>query len=722
VNARSTVTSIALVVLAAATAAYAYLVDRGTVSDSDRAGRRTDVFPSFRVAEVTRVEIAHDSEPSLVLERDADAGGASSWTMTSPRHERADSAAVDMLLRELELATRLREVGANDAAGLDAPRAWGKVQVGKLEYRFALGGDAPRPEGAAYMRIDGEGTFVVARSLKVQLLRGADAYRDRTLLAYGASGMARVEVRAASEPGRDPGTSFTLEREGATFRVAGKGLRASRAAADRLMAALANGRAESFVDDAAADRSTASPVFTIVVTPRDAAKERVELRIGGECPGQPEDVVIVRTTPARVSACTARALVEALGTTGTALVDTSPFYAHADEIEDLRLEPVGAPLPGAGTRVEAARRGMGWHERAPEDRELTSDETDSANSLALALAQSRGTDVHHAGADDHFEPRARVTVMRTGGGASEVVELSATGSDGTALVRRADDGALLRVTRAVARRFAPHPVALRARSLWQAPFDAGSVVAVEDTCGPTAQRLELRDHTWVMRSPAGLPADAVSVADLVGTLAHAKAEAWLTEADDGGFGFEGPGACTVTLTLDATASSADAGARRVSITFGAAGDGGFYARTLDEPAVFVGSPGLREVLSHPAIDRARFHLDPGGRAAVVVVHDGIRHVVSADAGDDKLAIAMAGLYAQSALHAGPAAPDEGMGRPVLEITATTRSDGGALSEMHIAVGAETEVDGAAAYFARAAGVDATFAVPKARVTAILDAL
>ena len=103
-NARSTVTSIALVVLAAATAAYAYLVDRGTVSDSDRAGRRTDVFPSFRVAEVTRVEIAHDSEPSLVLERDADAGGASSWTMTSPRHERADSAAVDMLLRELELA------------------------------------------------------------------------------------------------------------------------------------------------------------------------------------------------------------------------------------------------------------------------------------------------------------------------------------------------------------------------------------------------------------------------------------------------------------------------------------------------------------------------------------------------------------------------------------------------------------------------------------------
>jgi len=360
------------------------------------------------------------------------------------------------------------------------------------------------------MRIDGEGTFVVDRALKVQLLRGADAYRDRTLLAYGASGIARVEVRSA-------GSSFALEREGATFRVAGKGLRASRAAVDRVMAALANGRAESFVDDAAADRSTATPAFTIAVTPRDAAKERVELRIGGECPGQPADVVIVRTAPTRISACTARALVEALGTTAAALVDASPFFAHADEMEELRIEPLGRE----GPRVEASRRGMGWHERSPEDRELTSDETDSANVLALALAQARGTDVHHAGADEHFEPRARVTVVRTGGGTTEVVEVGATGSDGTALVRRGDDGALLRVTRAVARRFAPHPVALRARSLWQAPFDAGSVVAMEDTCGPTGQRLELRNRAWVMRTPAGLPADAVSVADLLGTVAHA---------------------------------------------------------------------------------------------------------------------------------------------------------------------------------------------------------
>jgi hypothetical protein len=704
------VTSLGLVALATATAAYAYLVDASTVSDSDREGRRTDVFPSFRVAEVTRIELGHGGE-SLVLERDADAGGASTWTMTSPRREHADPAAVDVLLRELELARRLREVGASDAGGLDAPRASGTIQVGKLAYRFALGGDAPRPEGAAYMHIDGEGTFVIGRTLKVQLLRGADAYRDRTLLAYGASGIGRVEVRAAS------GESFALEREGATFRVAGRGLRASRAAVDRLMTELANGRAETFVDDATADRATAAPAFTIVVTPRESGKEPVELRIGGECPGQADDVVVVRAAPTRVSACTGRALVEALRTAGTGLVDPSPFFAHADEMEELRIEPVGRD----GPHLDAARRGTGWHERAPENRDLTSDETDSANALALALAEARGTDVHRAGPEDHFEPRARVTVVRTGGGANETVELGQAGPEGASLVRRADDGAVLLVTRAVARRFAPHTVALRGRTLWRAPFDAGSVVAVEDTCGPTAQRLELRDHSWVLRAPPGLPADAVSVTDLVGTVAHAKADAWLTEADDGSFGFDGAGACTVTLTLDANAAAADGGTRRVSIAFGAAGDGGYYARTSDDPSVLVASPGLRAVLAHPVIDRSRFRLDTSA-ATVAVVHDGVRHLVSADAGDDKLAAAMAGLYAQSALHAGPATPDEGLGRPTLEIVATGRGDGGAPVETRITVGAETQVDGAAAYFARTAGLDATFAVPKATVAAILDAL
>ncbi len=204
-------TPVALVVLAIGTAGYAYFVDRGRISDADRAARRTDVFPTFRVDQVRRVELVHGAE-TLALERDAAQGadGQPGWSMTSPRPDAADPAAVDALLRELEMAARVRTVSDDDAE-LGTPRVRGRVTVGPVEYHFVLGADAPTPEGAAYMRLEGEGTFVVERTLKVQLQRGADAYRERALVPYGASDVARLEV------GTPGGATVALERRGTAF-------------------------------------------------------------------------------------------------------------------------------------------------------------------------------------------------------------------------------------------------------------------------------------------------------------------------------------------------------------------------------------------------------------------------------------------------------------------------------------------------------------------------
>jgi hypothetical protein len=597
VNVRRMVTPATLIVLAAGVSVYATLADRGTVSDAERAGRRSNVFPSFRAEEVTRLQLVHRSE-TLVLERAADARGASRWTMTSPRHEPADPAAVDTLLRELELATRLRAVREKDAVGLEAPRIRGEVEVGPLQYQFVIGADAPRPEGSTYMRLEGEGTFVVDRLLKVQLMRDADAYRDRTLVPYGSSAMARLEVRVTS------GESFAMDRHGGTFRVTSLALRASRAAVDRVMSAMAEGRAETSLDDATAERAMGTPAVTVEVTPSSAEHERVELLLGGQCPGRPDEVVVERATPQRVSACTARTLVDALTAVSVAgLVDSSLFFAHADEMEELRLEPVGRGEP----RVEITRRGMGWRERHPEERDLTPEETDSANMLSLTLAQARGTDVRQA--DGPFEARTRVTVVRTGEGATEVVELAGPAADGVTWVRRLDDGAVLRLTREMARRLEPHPVALRARSVWPVVVDAASVVAIDDTCSPGKPHFDRRDHRWTMSTPSRLHTDAPFVVDLVETVTQAKAEAWIAERDDGTFGFDGSAACTVTLTREP--GSIDAGARRTAIILGAAGDGGFYAHTSDDPAVFVASPGLRETLLRPVVDHQHAHVDAG---------------------------------------------------------------------------------------------------------------
>jgi hypothetical protein len=731
-KARNAVTPVALVVLAASAAAYAYLVDRSTVSDADRASRRDDVFPSFRIDEVRRVELVTRSEV-LVLERESDAGV---WAMASPRQETAEPAAVDVLLREMELATRVREVPPTEAPGLDAPRVRGRVAVGSLEYHFSLGADAPRPDGAAYMQVDGEGAFVVGRSLKVQLLRTADAYRDRALVPYSAGEIGRLEARAADG-------ELVLQRQGTAFRLgSAEGLRASRAAVDRVFAALADARAEGFLDEAAAERAVVDSSLTMTITPRDTRRPRVRLLVGGACPGRADDVIVVRTEPTRVSACVAAGSVNALRVTADALVDKAPLFAHADEIEEVRLEALGA----TGPRVDLARRGTGWHERAPEDRDLGTEEADSATSLVTALAEAQAIDARQAAPADGVAPRARVTIVRTGGGsnATEVVDVAAPNVEGVATVRRLDDGALLRLPGAVARRFEPHPVALHALALWKEPFDPGEVVAIEDSCGPTPQRVELRNRAWVLRTPAGFAADAASVADLADAFAHAKADAWVDESDDGSFGLKRAGACTVTLTLG---SSADGGAPRlVGLEFGAetelkgplsehaGGERGVYARTLGGQAVAVAPEALFAISLRPAIDRSRFRLDlpaltqvvlARGRSRLRLSRAGARLARDEDGGDagrdDTLEAALAELSAQSAVHAGPPARDEGLDRPTLEITATKRVEGGLVAETRITIGAPTRAGPTPAYFARVSGIDATFALPRRPVDAILEA-
>ena len=188
---------------------------------------------------------------------------------------------------------------------------------------------------------------------------------------------------------------------------------------------------------------------------------------------------MLRTEPTRLGACVAEAGRRGpRGLSAGDLVDDAPFFAHADEMEEIRLESLGADP----RRVDLARRGNGWHERTPDDRELSSDEVDAANALSLALASSKGASARAPAPGEAFAPRARATIVRTGGASQEVVEIGDVDASGSCLARRAEDGAMIRLDRAVARRLEPHPVALRSLVVAGAPFDPGAVVAIDDTC------------------------------------------------------------------------------------------------------------------------------------------------------------------------------------------------------------------------------------------------
>jgi hypothetical protein len=714
---RNALTPVVLAVLAGGASAYAYLVDRGTISDADRNARRTDLFPSLRVDDVRVIELAQGKE-KFVLERDPD--NAAAWSLTTARRESADAGVVDALLRELELAKRIREVPDGEAAGFDVPRMRGTVSVGRLRYDFALGGDALRPEGAAYMHIEGEGTFVVGRTLKVQLLRTADTYRDRALVSYGASEVGAVEVNGANG-------GYDLERNGDAFRVGSQaGVRALRAAVERVFAALADMRVETFVDDATGRQGTTNPTLAVTVRARDPKRNRVRLIVGGPCPGMGGDVVVVRAEPAPVSACVTESVIQGLTSTADAMVDRQLVFAHSDEIEELRLESV----PAADHAVDVARRGSGWHERAPDDRDLTPEENESAEALVSDLARARALDARAARPDDRIAVRTRATLRRTGAGAIEVIDIGAPGPDGTTLARRMDDGAILRLSHDVARRFEPEPVTLHGRDLWPNGFDPADVVAIDDSCGPSPERLEIHDGHWSLRTPPGFAADAPAAADLAEAFARAKADAWIAATDDGTFGFQSSAACSVGLTIS---RGDEAGATsRVGVVFGARVDGADYARTLEGASVFQAPAALRRLASHPAIDRARLRIDPAVLTSVTLVHGGVRRVIGGagsqlarneeegDSGsDEKIGAALAGFYAQDAVHSGSPLPDEGFDRPTLEIDAFVRGENGPATDRRITIGAPTGAGPFETYFARVSGVNATFAVPRQRVDAIL---
>jgi hypothetical protein len=434
---RRAATPVALIMLAVAALCFAYVFDRGraTQDASGEASRRRDVLPGLDAAATSRIELSHGDE-RLVLERAPDAGG-SAWTMLSPRHEQADPAVVDALLAELGLAIKLRDVPASSAVGLDAPRVRGEVQSGRVTYRFALGAPAPVPDGASYMQVEGEGTFVVGSALTKELLRGADAYRDRVLVPIGASDAQRLEVRVAG------GAGFTLARTGSsTFRVDG-GPRASRESVARIFTALADVRADRFVSDSDADRALADATDGLNVTleARGAAGPRVELRAGGRCPGVPEDTVVVRTRPDRRAACVPGKALAPLREQSVAAVDARALVSRADEVEELRLER----LQGDHFTLDVARRGRSWHQRAPADRDLSGPDADAVDAAVERLASLRAKEgVAPPVVNGSLVARARARIVAVDG-TTETLEWGASDARGVTVLRRDDDGATFTV-------------------------------------------------------------------------------------------------------------------------------------------------------------------------------------------------------------------------------------------------------------------------------------
>ncbi|MCS6900888.1 MAG: DUF4340 domain-containing protein [Myxococcales bacterium] len=716
------------VLLAALSATAAYLVfTREAPTTKETEAREHSALRVFRRDAVTELSFERDGT-AFRLTRAAsnpDAGpDARGWTLSwNGKAERADSFAVDRALANLDYAAYERTIKAEEVNraqfGLEPPRFRVTLTMGALRTTFALGGAAPRPEGAVYA--DDNGTVrVVKRSALEALDVAPEAFLSRNLVPYLSTELSRLTLHHESG-------EVTLEKlAGLSWKVTSgelAGVRADRFVFDRILTAFADLKADHFLTEEEA-RKAQHQGQTVVVTmiPADG-RPRGLFSVGGPCPGHPDEVVVIRTEPTIMAACSGRGAVDALQRTAEQLADVRVFSLRDDEIEEITMEQ-------GDKKLDLARKDRAWKQRAPVEAEVAADQ---ARALVKALGATRGDRLRRE-APEGFAPAARVTVRGPRENEDtrppETVELSRPGADGSVVVHRLQDGMFLTLTRDQARPFFPRSTALRSTKLIERSIDQARAIRIWQG-GEVLQQLSRKsDGTWMLDLPRGYRVDVGVAADITENLLHLSAEQWVADEDDGSFGLAKP-----RFKAEVTIEEGDAGAKTYTLLLGEVGPTGVYGRLEGVDGVFVVPRTLEGTLTSLAVDLSAFLLPlestewlkfkrPEGTTTFEVKRGKLQPPAGVEFLPSRLAALEEGLKdlrAQRVVHLGAARKEEGLDTPVLELVARILQDGKA-REVKLRFGASDVLQGASIFYGRSEDVDATYAVPAARVRALLNVL
>jgi hypothetical protein len=723
-----------VLVAVAAALLVAVFATRGKVTTGEREARPNNLLAAWRENDVTRVEIEREGT-RIVLERDAiDDAGDATWMIRAPIAEEADADGVQSLLDTLEFATfqrRIEPAEVNRAAfGLDAPRVQVLARMGAMTFRIVVGKPAPTPKGSAYAEVSGDGVprtgvGIVSRDLVAELELTVDSFRDRDLVPYLSSALARIVLDGAG--GRRP---LRRLRHG-LWRFDGirADRRVQRDAFDALTVQLARTTADHFLPLAAAEQAQAgAELVDVELHPKDPKLPKLRLRLGGTCPKSADDTVAIRREPDPVAACVAKSVLPGLKTPAAELDDASLFSLRKDEVESLLVTE-------GDRRLDLARKESGFVMRAPQQVEV---DGDAGNARIAAIVATRGKliEAPDLAALGLVSPSLQVTLKSTGEDESrasdEAVSLSAPRPDGTRYALRQQDGAVFEIGRESSRPLGPDASLVRSRRILtfsQMEFREAEIVG-----GATPQKLTRAvSGAFSLEAPKDHRHDAGLAADLVEALGTLVAERWVADRDDGSFGLAQP-----ALELRVAWDSGDAGRRSQTLRVGAPADGGSYASLAGDPGVFVVPKRVVTSLETWLLDRSVTLVSPDDHGSVRVesagrsvelVKDGDHFVEKPGAGGvgpdraRRIAEALTLLRAEAATHLGAPAPAEGFARPILVIRAEPLPErkkevGAAL----IRIGAGDSWRGVAVHHARRDGVDASYVVARSKVQQILDAL
>jgi hypothetical protein len=690
--------SIGLAALTVAVAAYVY-VDSGRVTTGEADARKRNLFGAFRRAEISEV-VVEQKDGTFHLTRRTDDAGESMFYVDG---ELADQPAVDKLLGVMEFATPERTIDPKTLSrhdmGLDAPRIRVELTMGSLKYRLDVGEPAPLPPGAAFAQVNGEGAKVVSRDLVTELSRPRDVYRGRTLIPYLSSNLSEISIEGSGgsrQFAKGSWGGWAELRGGAKVRV-------DRDAFDRLLTSFADVRAESFAPDSQADQALAAAEKKVRLTMVPVEGSRAVLDIGGECPGHADDVVAVKVEPApRKTACVPKGVMEPLSMPADSLVDRHLFSLRTDEIEQ-------AQMVAGDKHIDLARAGTGWHLRAPSEGAV---DNEVGQGFVRRLHDLAGESVVDQGSPSELglaSLRSTTTLTKTGGGdgdvAAEIVELGQPVSGGATYARRKVDGAILKLAPESAEALVPSSFSLRSLKVIDEPAAEVRRIAVDG--GKVRQVIKRSSGGEItIEEPKGMSADAGLASQLVEALSSLRADRWVSDADDGSFGFAEPKA----------KYELEVGERKIGLEVGRETSGGAFARRTDQPGVFVLPVAVQRAIETWVIDRSFFMIDP----------QEVRQIklgASTPPADKVETIKnnLATLRTEGVVHLGAARKEEGFDKPLLRLSIQlTRTNAPAPITVKLTVGRGDVWRDTSVFYARREGVDATFAIAQSKIKPLLD--
>ena len=718
---RSTWLNIVLIGLACASLAVV-VASRDAPSSRDSEGREQNLLSAFRAADAKRLELMIDGKKVALL-RDGDAEGTSTFRLVEPVKELADAATVDKFLSALADAHRLRPVEpgpAPSALGLDKPSLQVLVQTAKQTYRLALGGAAPAPSGARYVRVivdDGApSTVVVGKSVVEDLSINLDAFRLRSLTDVGESDVTRIDIQ-------DPKGQVTLRRGTAgSFLLEGaSAVLADRAIVKSLFFQLSRLSASQFLKESEATPALGPDAAHVELTTRDP-KQTLRFDVGGNCPSDPSQLVLVRRAPDAQSACTTREIEATLRLARDDFEDRHAFSLHVDEVEELDVS-------SGKSKFALVRKGSGFVLHAGSEAQV---ELEAGNQRILALLEAEGERVENAKLRElGLEPKANSVTLRSAAARDsevvlQVVRVGNKDPQGNLLVYREQDGVVLRLPREQARAFAIDQTLLYARKLTEFGLSSFLSAELERASGRELLRRAPNQELELV-APAGFSPDGVLSADLIQTLGALTAERFVSDRDDGSFGFGHS-----TLGVRFAFKNGDGSKTEHHLRFGDETALGVFATLQDDGPVFILPRAVRDTCDALLINRSVFPssaealngltLEAHGRS-LRLVRQGDHFSVAppstlpAESSGDLLE-AFANLRPEAGLHTGPARPEEGFQNPTLTVHLSPRVG----PAQTLSFGAGDSWRATRVFYLRVSGVDATFVVAQSKVRALRDAL